>query len=274
MGIGIMGETPLVLKTGSKSGTLNMVDCCKFRPYMMTTGKKMRSRQYIDEVILMRDRVENWDVYPYSVPSIRNLDRLSLAQPVTFFFGDNASGKTTLLEAIARLSGLNLEGGSRRHSFSNTGRTSQLAEAIRLHGGGITMSRGNAFFYRADLFSHFMRSISSLDLTTLSRGEAFHTLVDSNFNESGLYLLDEPEVALPPLQQLAFLRILHELVEKGSQLVIVSHSPILLAYPGAVLYELSETGIRQNDYESTDHYRTMHAFMLNREKVLHDLLTQ
>jgi predicted ATPase len=217
------------------------------------------------------------------VPSIRNLDRLSLAQPVTFFFGDNASGKTTLLEAIARLSGLNLEGGSRRHDFSTTGRTSQLAEAIRLHGGGITMSRGNAFFYRADQFAHFVHTAPEIknvkkqvraDLQVLSRGESFHKLVDICFDESGLYLLDEPEVALPPLQQLAFLRIMHELVEQGSQFVIVSHSPILLAYPGAVLYELSETGIHQRDYESTDHYRTMHAFMLNREKVLNDLLAE
>jgi predicted ATPase len=141
----------------------------------MNIGGIMRSRQFIDKVVLMRERVENWDVYPYSVPSIRNLDWISLAQPVTFFFGDNASGKTTLLEAIARLSGLNLEGGSRRHDFSNTGRTSQLADAIRLHGGGITMSRGNAFFYRADLFAHFIRSIHSHDLTTLSRGEACFT---------------------------------------------------------------------------------------------------
>ena len=243
----------------------------------------MRSRQYIDEVVLLRERVESWDEYPFCVPSIRNLKKLSLAQPVTFFMGDNASGKTTLLEAIARLAGLNVEGGGRLHGFSETGRTSQLAEAVRLHGGGITLSRGNAFFYRADMFAHMVQAAPIIkrrigdyeimaDLGVLSRGESFHTLVDICFHKSGLYLLDEPEVALPPLQQLAFLRILHELVQEGSQFIVVSHSPILLAYPGAVLYEFSETGIRRQDYESTDHYQTMHAFMLNREKVLRDLL--
>jgi len=123
---------------------------------------------------------------------------------VTFFFGDNASGNTALLEVVVRLSGLNLEGGGSCHDFSNTGRSSQLAEAIRLHGRGITMSRGSAIFYRADQFAHFVHTVPMIenrkkkvgaDLQVLSHGKSFHKLIDICFDESGLYLLDEPEVA-------------------------------------------------------------------------------
>ena len=241
----------------------------------------MQSKRYIDELILLHDRVSDWDAYPYSVPSVKKLKSLRFPGPVTCLLGDNGAGKTTILESIAVLSGLNLEGGSLRHDFSSTGRVSQLSESIRLsRSGGKTLSKSNAFFYRAEHFAHFVKTAGFLqhpilgcaDLTKLSRGEAFHALVKFCFAKPGLYLLDEPEVALPPAQQLAFLRIMYDLVQLGSQFIVVSHSPIILAYPEAVLYELSEDGIKKTDYESTEHYRTMHSFMLNRKSVLHELL--
>lgn len=238
----------------------------------MKNEKNMPSKRYIDELVLLKDRIENWDEYPYNVPSIRNLKSIRFTSPVTFLLGDNGTGKTTILESIAALARLNVEGGSHRHSFSSTGRTSKLAEAMRYYGGGLTLSNGRAFFYRADMFAHFVRHVT-LDLVHVSRGEAFHTLVDHYFDRQGLYLLDEPEVALPPTQQLAFLRIMHDLARSGSQFIIVSHSPIILAYPDAVLYELSDTGIATCDYESTDVYRTMHSFMLHRQTVLAELFT-
>ncbi len=228
-------------------------------------------KSYISELVFFRERVTGWEEYPYNVPCIRRLVSIPFTSPVTFLLGDNGTGKTTILESIAMLCGLNIEGGSHRHSFSSTGRTSRLAEAMRYIGGGLTLSSGRAFFYRADMFAHFVRQIGSIDLVHVSRGEAFHTLVDHFFNRQGLYLLDEPEVALPPTQQLAFLRIMYDLARSGSQFIIVSHSPIILAYPGASLFELSGEGVTACEYESTDVYRAMHSFMLHRESVLAEL---
>ena len=231
----------------------------------------MRDKRYINELVFLRERVTDWNEYPYNVPCIQKLTNIRFTSPVTFLFGDNGTGKTTILESIAMLCGLNIEGGSHRHSFSSTGRTSRLAEAMRYIGGGLTLSSGRAFFYRADMFAHFVRQIGSIDLVHVSRGEAFHSLVDHFFNRQGLYLLDEPEVALPPTQQLAFLRIIYDLARSGSQFIIVSHSPIIMAYPESVLYELSDQGIAAIEYESTDVYRTMHSFMLHRQSVLDEL---
>ncbi len=231
----------------------------------------MPDKRYISELVFLRERVADWNEYPYSVPSIRQLKNISFPGPVTFLLGDNGTGKTTILESIAALCGLSVEGGSHRHGFSSTGRESRLAEAMRYYDGGLYLSKGRSFFYRADMFAHFVRQISSIDLVHRSRGEAFHALVDHYFNRLGLYLLDEPEVALPPTQQLAFLRIMHDLARSGSQFIIVSHSPIILAYPGATLYELTADGIATCEYESTDVYKSMRSFMLHHEKVLDEL---
>ena len=234
----------------------------------------MRSQRYIDELVFLRERVTDWNEYPYNVPCIRKFENIRFTNPVTFLLGDNGTGKTTILESIALLAGLGIEGGSHRHGWTSKERESKLAEAMRYIGGGLTMSSGRAFFYRADMFAGFAKQIGSVDLVHVSRGEAFHALVDHFFDRQGLYLLDEPEVALPPTQQLAFLRIMHDLVVSGSQFIIVSHSPIILAYPDAMLYELSNDGVSEIDYESTDVYKTMHSFMLRRQTMLVELFAE
>ncbi len=233
---------------------------------------------YISKLVLLRERVESWEEYPFSLPCIRRFEDISFEKQVTCILGDNATGKTTILEAIARLSGLNIEGGSRHHEFSATGRISRLADAMRLYSGGLTMSSGNGFYYRAEHFAHFLQNvgpIDHIDFKQFSRGEAFQQLVEHCFDCRGLYLLDEPEVALTPLRQIALLRIIHDLVELGSQFIIVSHSPIILAYPNAMLYELTIDGqlILQN-YESTEIYQIMHSFMLHRDSIIKEILTE
>jgi predicted ATPase len=106
-----------------------------------------------------------------------------------------------------------------------------------------------------------------------SHGEAFLTLISIRFSGNGLYLMDEPEAALSPQRQLAFLAALHELVQLGGQFVIATHSPILMAYPHAVILQFTEQGIAPIAYEETEHYKVTRAFLTRTDMMLKELLS-
>lgn len=221
------------------------------------------------------------DRYPFSIPAVRALGTLELDPQVTLLAGENGSGKSTLIEAIAVAAGFDAEGGSRNMRLSTRPSHSELHEHLRLVRG--TRSPRDGFFLRAESFFNVATYVDGLDpglvdayggvsLHEQSHGESFLSLVTERFHGNGLYILDEPEAALSLRGVFALIRRMHELTREGSQFVVATHSPILLGYPGARIYVLSEDGIAPTAYEETEQYELTRSFLENRERFLRHLL--
>ena len=205
--------------------------------------------------------------YPFSVPSFSHGIELSFRTKVTFFVGENGSGKSTFLEALAECCGFSPEGGSRDHHRAVFADRSELAQALRM---SWLPKVTDGFFMRAESFYNFatyvdevsdLRAYGGKSLHAQSHGESFLSLFENRF-EQGLYILDEPEAALSPQRQLTFLKIIHELETPGhAQFLIATHSPILLSYPGAVLFSMDGDSIREVAYEETDHFIVTRNFL-------------
>lgn len=232
---------------------------------------------FISGVRLMTERPSSNTAYPYSIPAVAALAKeLPLNPKATFFVGENGSGKSTLMEAIAVASGFNPEGGSRNFNFGTRASHSELHRAVRLVRRGKRPRTG--FFLRAESYFNLATNIEELDreggpgppiidayggrsLHEQSHGESFLALLQHRFGSHGLYILDEPEAALSPRRQLAVLARIHRLIEQESQFLIATHSPILLSLPGALIYELSEHGIRGVEYEDTEPFKVTKGFL-------------
>jgi len=235
-------------------------------------------------VTLDRSRAALESTYAAELPAIKSLDRLELHPHVTFFIGENGSGKSTLLEAIGVADGFNAEGGTRNFNFSSRSSHADLYKWIRLGRSPRGRRRSDGFFLRAESFYNVATEIERLGLVSdrspygamsyhaQSHGESFIDLMTNRLRGDGLYLFDEPEAALSPQRQLAFLVALDELVQRESQFIIATHSPIIMAYPHAIIYEFSSSGIRQIEYRDTEHYRVTHAFLSRPEQTLKLLL--
>jgi predicted ATPase len=233
---------------------------------------------FLKYVSLVRERVPSFSEYPFSIPAISRLDELDLRASATFFVGENGTGKSTLLEAIAMVAGLNPEGGSRNHAFDTRATHSVLKDCLRLGRGVRSSRRSDAFFLRAETFYNLATESERLGLQygdrslhDQSHGESFLSLVLNRFFGNGLYLLDEPEAALSPLRQMSLLVAMHDLVAAGSQFIIATHSPIIMAYPDALIYRFSETGIVAVKYTDTDHYRITRNFLTRTDQMLRQL---
>ena len=243
--------------------------------------------QFAGRVTLLRDKVASFDVYPFSLPVVRTLDFIDLHPKVTFLIGENGSGKSTLLEAIAVALGFNPEGGSRNFDFGTRASHSELHEYLRIAKG--YRRHRDGFFLRAESWFNLATEIENLDaepggppiidsyggrsLHEQSHGESFMALLKKRLGGGGLYVLDEPEAALSPARQIEALSRFHELVLQGSQFVIATHSPILMAYPDALILHCGPTGLQPMCYEDTEHFRITRDFLLHRDKVL-DILLQ
>jgi predicted ATPase len=246
----------------------------------------MNHTHYVERIELIRDAVADFNVYPFSLPAIRDLDTIELHPKVTFLVGENGSGKSTLLEAIAVRLGFNAEGGTKNFRFETRGSHSTLHEFLRLSRGLRRPQDG--FFLRAESFFNVATEIERLDaegtgprivdsyggtsLHEQSHGESFMAVMLNRFGGHGLYILDEPEAALSPQRQLAALVRIHDLCNLESQFIIATHSPILMAYPEAHIYACTSQGLELLSYEETDHYRVMRQFMLNPKRMLNMLL--
>lgn len=237
-------------------------------------------RSFLNAVRLERDAVENFDKYPFCIPAIRHLKRLEFHPAVTFFIGENGSGKSTLLEAIAVKLGFNAEGGSKNFNFATRDTHSNLNQFICIE-RGIGHATDN-YFLRAESFYNLASEIDNLgveygygkkSLHQQSHGEAFLALLTNRLQGDGIYLFDEPEAALSPQRQLSVLTLLHRLVYHHSQIIIATHSPILLAYPHARIYEFAADGIKQVKYTDTEHYQITKDFLNRHERMLELLLS-
>lgn len=242
-------------------------------------SKLLPTEGFVRAVKLLRERVEDPSRFPYTLPVVRSLETLEFHPRVTFFVGENGSGKSTILEAIALLLGFNAEGGAKSFSFSTRRSESELHLALRPIRGARRERQG--FFLRAESTFNVATYIDDIGVTNYyggislherSHGEAFLMLIEKKFRPDGLYLLDEPEAALSPSRQMRFLGSLHALVTQGrSQFIMATHSPILLAYPDARIYECSDAGLRVVKYEETEHYQLTRDFLLNRERFFREL---
>lgn len=238
----------------------------------------------IRSVVLKRDEIHDFDVYPFSIPAVRHLDELALDPQVTLFAGENGSGKSTLIEAIAIAAGFNPEGGSRHVTVSTRRSESVLQKHLRLVRGARRPRTG--YFLRAESFFNVATYVEGLGdpgiaaayggvpLHERSHGESFIALVTHRFGPNGLYILDEPEAALSLRGNLALMRRMHDLVAQGSQFIISTHSPILLGYPGARIYLLSEDGMTETPYERLDVVTLTRSFLDDRDQFLRHLFEE
>jgi len=248
----------------------------------------MEREAYLRSVQLLRESVPSFAEYPFSLPVIREMDRLALHPKVTYIVGENGMGKSTMLEGIAVAWGFNPEGGSLNFTFSTFASHSELHRHLRL-ARGIRKPR-DGFFFRAESYYNLASSIEELDregggpsiidsyggrsLHEQSHGESFFATFMNRFGGGGLYVMDEPEAALSPTRQLSMLARIHELVRQGSQFIISTHSPILMAYPDAVIYQLGGSGIEEVALEETEPFRVTRQFLNNRSPMLEELFTE
>ena len=234
---------------------------------------------YLRSIKLLRDKVDCFNQYPFSLPVFRDLNCLQFHPQVTFIVGENGTGKSTLLEAIAVAWGFNPEGGTCNFNFSTRKSHSELHEFIRLIRGA--RKPRDSFFFRAESFYNLATEIDELKVSDFyggkslheqSHGEAFFATFMNKFKGNGLYILDEPEAALSPMRQMAMISRIHDLANQQSQFIIATHSPIIMGYPGAMILQISNKGIEVVEYEKTEHYIIMKAFINNHKKMLEVLL--
>jgi predicted ATPase len=226
--------------------------------------------------------------HPWDVPAVAAIaaeagEGLALHPHVTYLIGENGSGKSTLLEAIAVAAGINPEGGSSNFAFATRESHSSLGEATTLVRGARRprtdfFLRAESLFTSATYLEQLPRTggdpLAAYGGTSLheqSHGESFLAVMINRFGADGLYLLDEPEAALSPQNCLTCLRRIHELVSAGSQCLIATHSPIVLAYPQATIYECGASGIERVEYEDAEPVRLTRSFLSSRERFLAQL---
>ena len=236
------------------------------------------NNQYLRNIELKRDNVQSFSEYPFCLPSIKNLSTLEFHPKVTLIVGENGTGKSTILEAIATAYGFNPEGGTINFNFSSMNTHSELYKYIKLVKG--VKKPKNGFFLRAESFYNLATNIDELDtvasygglsLHKQSHGESFFAVFMNRFGSNGLYILDEPEAALSPSRQMSMLTRMHELINMGSQFIISTHSPIIMGYPEATIYEIKDK-VEVVKYEETENYQIMKSFISNRSKMLSILI--
>jgi len=247
----------------------------------------------LKKITLLRERVGDWSSYPFSLPVIREFHELTFRSRICLFAGENGTGKSTLLEAIAAHYGFGREGGNRNFRNDSTESNHSVNGLVRALRLSFDRRTGAGYFLRAESFFNTISHMDDLDkepahapplsafyggrsLHTRSHGESFLTLLELKFQRDGLFLLDEPEAALSPQRQLRFILLIHDVLKEhaDAQFIISSHSPVLLGYPGAQILSFDDGQIREIAYEETASMQIVRRFVNDREGFLEHLLNE
>jgi predicted ATPase len=238
-----------------------------------------RKSPYLINANLRGDVPINFDAYPFNIAAVREIGNIKFHPNVTFFVGENGSGKSTVLEALAVALGFGPEGGTKNVQFSTTTSVSPLHDALRIARG--VPKPWDGYFLRAESFFNVATYMDEVggdngyggqSLHQQSHGEAFMSLLLHKFRGDGIYLLDEPEAALSPSRQIAALRAIHHLVLGASQFIIATHSPILLSYPNAKIFQFDKAGLSETAFEDTEHFAITRDFLNNYPRRLEQIL--
>jgi predicted ATPase len=245
----------------------------------------------LDQVKVKFNHTIDFQKYPFSLDIIKNLSEIVFPTQVTFLVGENGSGKSTILEAIAYKAGFGIEGGSKNINFATTHQnaysgTHNLADALTLS-WRFKPANHNGYFFRAESFFNIANYIDELakedrdgaygpyggkSLHAQSHGESFLAFFNNRVGNSGFFILDEPEAALSPQRQLSLLVIMHQMCKHPhSQFIIATHSPILLAYPNATIYSCDSDKLTKIAYTDTAHYQITKNFLNQPERYLQQL---
>lgn len=226
---------------------------------------------FLKRVWLEQEKVAEREDYPFCLPLFRQPFELTFEAPITIIVGENGTGKSTLLEGIARMAGYDDAGGGQGympvdHSRSIEATGGQLGPWLRA-AWLPRVTRG--WFFRAETFFSVARYLDEVgsptaDFLSHSHGEGFLRFFEERCQRQGIFIFDEPESALSPSRQIEFLKLLRAMDEsKKAQVIMATHSPVLMAYPGAALMRLTPAGLAPTTLEQTDHYRLMREFILD-----------
>lgn len=245
--------------------------------------KLSQFNHFIRSIEITTPGISSSEEYPFCLDAIKYLSQMEALHfhpKVTFLVGENGTGKSTILEAIAVAFGFNAEGGSKNFTFSSKDTHSILHKHLKVIKGYRACKNG--FFLRAESFYNLATNLDQMGPEALaayggkslheqSHGESFFSLFMNRLGGNGVYILDEPEAALSPARQLAFLSRLHDLVKEDAQFIIATHSPILMAYPDAWIYQISNT-LERIAYDETENFQITQSFLNNPSKMLNILL--
>lgn len=235
---------------------------------------------HMKQVTLLVDRYPTRDAYPFRLPVLQETRALEFTTPVTFFVGENGTGKSTLLEAMARRCGIHIWQGAPRTRLERNPYEGQLGRYLAVHwtDGPVPGS-----FFASQIFRHWAQLLDEMasadpgqleyfggrSLLTQSHGESLVSFFRARYRIKGLYLVDEPETALSPASQIRLVRMLKEMGEAGhAQFVVATHSPILLACPGARIWSFDSAPVSEVAYEDTPHFRLYRDFLTDRDRFL------